>query len=336
MNSALLNPLEYRLLNDFQRDFPLCPDPWSRLGQQLQTPGELIRATLHRLCHTGLVSRVGAVFAPNRLGASTLAAMAVPEARLAEVAALVSSHPGINHNYQREHACNLWFVASSRDQTRLAQLLAELGHRTGCPPIALPLEEEFHIDLGFDLARGTRQRTRPALASNNASATVLSPADWALVTALHEGLPWTPRPYQALARVCGLTESSVLERLAHWQADGLMRRFGVIVQHRPLGYRANGMAVWALPPAEASRLGPQLAACEGVHLCYRRRPAPGWPYTLYAMLHGQARDEVEARHQALSHQCGLAAYPSALLFSTTCFKQCGARYEAPREPALCL
>lgn len=335
MNSALLNPLEYRLLNDFQRDFPLCSDPWAQLGQQLQAPGELIRTTLHRLCHTGLVSRVGAVFAPNRLGASTLAAMAVPETRLAEVAALVSSYPGINHNYQREHRYNLWFVASSRDQTRLAQLLAELGQRTGCPPIALPLEEEFHIDLGFDLARGTRHRPPPG-PSPSAPRTYLTPADWALVTALHEGLPWVARPYHALAQRCGLSEHQVLARLAAWQGNRLMRRFGVIVQHRPLGYRANGMAVWALPPAEASRLGPQLAACEGVHLCYRRRPAPDWPYTLYAMLHGQARDEVEARHQALGLHCELTAYPSALLFSTTCFKQCGARYEAPREPALCL
>jgi DNA-binding Lrp family transcriptional regulator len=146
-----LTELERHLLNDFQRDFPLSPTPFREIAETLGvTEGEVL-ASLRDLAERRIVSRVGPVFAPHWLGASTLAAMAVPEARLAEVADLVSALPEVNHNYEREHRYNLWFVLTARDQARLDEVLADLERRTGLPVLSLPMLEDFHIDLGFPL-----------------------------------------------------------------------------------------------------------------------------------------------------------------------------------------
>ena len=328
MSATLADSLDFRLLNDFQRGFPLVTEPWAALGGQLGCGAGTVLERLAALQADAKISRVGPVFAPNRIGASTLAAMAVPVADLPRVAAIVSAFPGVNHNYRREHRYNLWFVASAPDESALALSLDAMGRATGCPPIALPLLEEFHIDLGFDLANGrrTRHAVGPAMPRRQ-----LAAADWRLIDALHDGLPWLARPYPAIGEACGRTEADVIQTLAGWLADGTLRRFGVVVRHRELGYRANAMCVWAVPHEVVSRLGHALASHDGVSLCYRRSsPGPEWPYTLFCMIHGQSRDAVEARRAELAHAVGLTAFPSAVLFSTDCYKQCGARYTAPQ------
>lgn len=324
------NALAFRLLNDYQRGFPLVAEPWAAIADELGCGADVVLAHFAALREARKISRVGPVFAPNRLGASTLAAMAVPAAELPRVAAIVNGFAGVNHNYRREHTYNLWFVAAAADETALATLLAQMGAATGCPPLALPLVEEFHIDLGFDLANGrrTRHEVNPPVARR-----ALSAADWRLVQALHDGLPWQARPFRAVGDAAGLSEAAVLTTLAGWQNEGLMRRFGVVVRHRELGYRANAMCVWAVPDAQVSTLGHQLAAEDGVSLCYRRRVSAEWPYSLFCMLHGQSRGAVEAHRDRLAQRLGLDNFPHAVLFSTDCYKQCGARYQAPEPPA---
>ena len=329
--SAVLatDALDFRLLNDFQRGFPLLSQPWDVLAEGLgSTAGEVV-ARLRALHDAGKISRVGPVFAPNRIGASTLAAMAVPEAELPRVAMQVSAFPGVNHNYRREHRFNLWFVASAPDEAALARLLEHVEAATGCPAIALPLVEEYHIDLGFDLHSG--RRTRHAVSPVQRQA--LTRSEWQLIDLLHDGLPWVARPFQAVGDAAGLGEGRVLATLSRWLTDGTVRRFGIVVRHRELGWRANAMCVWQVPDDQVSAFGHALAAEDGVSLCYRRRTTPDWPYNLFCMIHGQGREAVEARRATLAAQVGLAAFPAAVLFSTDCYKQCGARYQAPLERA---
>ena len=143
--------LEQRLLNDYQRAIPLTPTPWADIAKELGVYETTVLETLQRLQTEGVISRVGAVFHPNRLGASTLAAMAVPQDRLETVAAMVSEFPEVNHNYEREHEYNLWFVAVADDEFQLQEVLTEIEARCGFPVLDLPLEQEFFIDLGFNL-----------------------------------------------------------------------------------------------------------------------------------------------------------------------------------------
>ena len=146
-----LDALDRRLLDDFQSGIPLAPRPFALMAEQLGVAEAEVIARLQRLTEAGAVSRVGPVFRPRQVGASTLAAMAVPPERLAEVATLVNGFPEVNHNYEREHDFNLWFVLTAPDQTRLEQVLDEIGRRAGLPVMDLPMLAEYHIDLGFPL-----------------------------------------------------------------------------------------------------------------------------------------------------------------------------------------
>ena len=146
-----MDALEKRLLDDFQRDFPLTSEPYAEMARRLGTDEATVIATLERFREAGIISRVGAVFRPRRVGASTLAAMAVPAERLAEVADLVSAYEAVNHNYEREHRFNLWFVVTGADDAAVQAVLDDIAGRTGLEVLNLPMIEDYHLDLGFPL-----------------------------------------------------------------------------------------------------------------------------------------------------------------------------------------
>ena len=144
-------PTEQCLLDEFQRDLPLVPCPFAAIAERLGISEAIVLDLLERLLADGVVSRVGAVIEPHTAGASTLAAMAVPDWALPPIAAFVSGFPEVNHNYEREHAVNLWFVVTAPTTERVRQVLAEIEYRTGTAVLDLPLVEAFRLDLGFKL-----------------------------------------------------------------------------------------------------------------------------------------------------------------------------------------
>ena len=143
--------LERALLNDWQRDFPLTPRPFAVIAERLGCDESEVIEGYRRLTAVGKVSRIGAVLRNNTVGASTLAAIAVPSARLEEVAALVSDYPEVNHNYEREHRLNLWFVVTAESRARVSEVLAEIEQRSGLAALDLPMLEAYFLDLGFEL-----------------------------------------------------------------------------------------------------------------------------------------------------------------------------------------
>jgi DNA-binding Lrp family transcriptional regulator len=189
----------------------------------------------------------------------------------------------------------------------------------------LPLVQEYHIDLGFSL--NGKEAKHQTQARPFTPPTPLGELERRLVMALQEGLPLFIRPFQVLASRVGCDESEVLERIRHWCEEGVIKRFGVVVRHHELGYTANAMLVQDIPDALVGQLGETLAREPGVTLCYQRpRVEPDWPYNLFCMIHGQARDEVEAKIAELRERLNLGAYVHDTLFSLTRFKQTGARY----------
>lgn len=143
--------LERRLLNEFQRDLPLSPTPYADIAKQLGVDEATVLENFERLQREGVISRVGAVFRPNRVGASTLAAMAVPPRELQAVADIVNKFDEVNHNYERQHRFNLWFVVTATDNERLRQVLQMIEQHSGYAVLNLPMQADYFIDLGFDL-----------------------------------------------------------------------------------------------------------------------------------------------------------------------------------------
>lgn len=146
-----LNDLEKRLLDAFQKGLPLCPTPYRDMADRLGTSEALVLKILKRLQDAGVISRIGPVFKPKRIGASTLAAMSVPPEKLDQLASVISSYPEVNHNYERENVYNLWFVVTAPSSARLEQVLSDMEQVTGYPILNLPLIKQHHIDLGFPL-----------------------------------------------------------------------------------------------------------------------------------------------------------------------------------------
>lgn len=322
---------EFRLLNDFQRGFPLVARPYARIAELLGIDEERTLDLLRRLVARGYVSRIGAVFAPHRIGASTLAALAAPPDMLGAIAARVSAYPEVNHNYEREHRYNLWFVIAAPEMQRVEQVRLELELATACPVISLPLLEEFHIDLGFDLNGGPKH-TGAARPVSGSFRRAPSAAERKLIAALEPGLDLVPQPFAALASRTGSGEQELMGLIKGWLASGVLRRFGVVVRHHELGYRANAMVVWDVPNDEVRDVGLRLAREPEVTLCYRRqRHPPQWRYNLFCMIHAAVRADAHRSVERLRHRLALGRYPHAVLITARRFKQCSARYAGREE-----
>lgn len=320
------NVIEQRLLNEFQHNFPLVKQPFLVIGEQLGISEDEVIEHLENLSAQGAISRVGPVFSPGCIGASTLAALAVPVEYLDAMAQWISALPEVNHNYEREHTYNLWFVVAAPNQVWLDTVLQKISNYARLPMLVLPLLEPYHIDLGFDLHGGCGAMRKLPAASDRI---VLSHLQSAIVAELQAGIKLEQQPFSALSASVNLEEEAVIQQVADWRDGGVIKRFGVVVRHHELGYHENAMVVWDVPDAQVSELGRLAAQQEGVTLCYRRpRQLPDWPFNLFCMVHGSDRDIVQEQIKRLAENVGLEAFQMQVLFSCRRFKQQGARYVA--------
>ena len=306
---ALQASLGLHLLNDYQQNFPLCPAPFAELAAKLGVAETAVLRKLEQLRREGKIARVGAVFAPKRIGASTLAAMAVPAEKLAVVADAINRFPEVTHNYEREHHYNHWFVVTAGSEGRLQAALGAIEQSTGYPLLRLPLLREYLFD--------PEQSQEAVLSSVTiAQPTVLDEIERRLVMALQEGLPLFIRPFSVLASRLGCDESDVLERIRRWCAEGVIKRFGVVVSLQESGSRGDALLVHDVPDADVIRLGNLLAREADVSLCYHRpRVLPDWPYNLFCSIRGNNHDEVRGRVEGLRARLGLSRCSFDILFS---------------------
>ncbi|MGE5490665.1 MAG: Lrp/AsnC family transcriptional regulator [Actinomycetota bacterium] len=312
--------LEFHLLNDFQRDFPLCPAPFAELAARLGVGEKVLLGRLEKLRREGKISRVGAVFAPKRIGASTLAAMEVPPARLPAVAEAVGRFPEVNNSYERDHRYNLWFVVTAASEVRLHSTLGAIERAAGFPVMTLPLLEEYHADPGLSPAAGGRRQRAEAVPVHPEEP--VGESERRLVSVLQEGLPLFIRPFALIAERIGVSEVEVMARIRNWLDAGAIKRFGVVVRHHEQGCTADAMLVQDIPDERVGEVGRALAEEPAISLCYRRpRVLPQWPYNLFCVIHGRDRAEVDERVAELRRHLGLAHCGHEVLFSLGRFKQ---------------
>ncbi|WP_372884595.1 Lrp/AsnC family transcriptional regulator [Shimia sp.] len=330
--NIVADPIDRYLLDNFQRDLPLVPQPFAVLAEALSIPEEDVLARLSRMRQSGRITRVGATLAPNTISASTLAAVAAPAEEVDEVAAIIGAERGVNHSYEREGHWNLWFVVTGPDRAYVDAAIRRIEANTGLRVMDLRLVRPFNVDLGFRMDGGEAPGVPPV--PRPADTSVIAEGDRDLLQALTRGLAFVERPFARLGAELGRDEDEVLARIALLHASGIISRLGVIVRHRALGWRSNAMVVWDLPSDRINHAGPVLAAQPGVTLCYERNPVAGvWPYRLYSMIHARSRLE------ALKHLANAASLPELrgvphkALFSTRCFKQTGAMITAKPEVA---
>ncbi len=319
------------LLNRWQHGFPLDSRPFARIAEAMDASQDAVVSCLAAARADGSLSRIGGVWAAGAGGAALLVAMAVPAERLDAVAAQVDALPGVNHNYEREHGFNLWFVITGPDAASLHARLDVLEADTALATLRLPMQRVYRIDLGFDLLGGAALADTPR---TERRAPPVAEADRPLAALVEAGLPLVPRPYAAWASQLRCDEADVLSTIAHWLDVGTLRRFGIVVRHHELGFDCNAMTVFDVPDDVVDAHGAALAAQPGVTLCYRRVRVEGWRYNLYCMVHGRERDAVRATISSAARAAGLDMRSQQVLFSLRRFKQEGGSYFRSTTPEL--
>lgn len=335
---AVISQLQQDIINNSQKGFPLTSQPYQAIAEQLAkvdiiTSEEEVFNAVNELHSKGVLSRVGPVFDHKKAGASTLAALAVPPKDLDKIAGIVNQFDQVNHNYGREHTYNLWFVVTASDMVALNSTIANIELLTGLPVLVLPMEASYHIDLAFSI-NITGIESPVAIPFSNieqthkSKGTALTEIEKReLRTTIEKGLPEHLSPYQVVAEQLGLNEQQVISQIVLWQDEGLIRRFGLVIKHRKLGFDANAMVVWNIPNDDMDKVALRLAKCPPVSLCYQRpRRLPDWPYNLFCMIHGTDRSIVLEQISQITQQLGLEAIEKDVLFSFKAYKQHGARY----------
>jgi DNA-binding Lrp family transcriptional regulator len=340
--SSKLTQLQQDIINNFQKGFPLASRPYLAIADKLkcnhnELSEQAVFTALSDLNYLGVTSRIGPVFDHKKAGASTLAALAVDEADLDKIASIVNQFEQVNHNYARSSHFdktnyNLWFVVTASDPVALNNTLTRIELLTGLSVLVLPMEASYHLDLAF--AINTTGNASPivndakSIEATNKEVEVLSEIQQSQLRKLIEtGLSKLLQPYEKIAQEINATEQQVLAQIALWQKTGLIRRFGLVVKHRKLGYNANAMVVWNIDSDKVDTVAAKLAKRPEVSLCYRRpRRLPDWPYNLFCMIHGTDKDLVLQQIKEITEQLSLTNIEKDILFSFKAYKQKGASY----------
>lgn len=325
----VLDDEDRRVLDRLQRDFPLVPAPFEVLAAELGATEADLLDRIRRLRTAKAIRQISAIFDTRMLGyGSTLAAMRLDPARLDEAAAVVSGHPGVSHNYAREHAFNLWFTLAVPPGHALDAHLDALHRLTAAESTrAFPTLRLFKIgvrlDFGSGLASGAEAEA-PSSPSEAREPPTLTSADLAVVREAQADLELTPRPFDALADRAGMTVEAFLSILRDLGDRQVMRRFAAVLHHRRVGYTANGMGIWPIPEDRIEEAGARFARRPEVSHCYHRPSYPDWPYTIFTMVHAPSREACEAVLAEMSRESGFGDY--RVLFSTTEYKKVRVTY----------
>lgn len=308
ISHALTQGATADILAELQAGMTLCDQPYHVVADKTGlAPGKVLEIT-RELIQNGIIREITPVFNARKLNyASTLIAAAVSEDQLENIVTWLNSHPGVSHNYGRNHQLNLWFTIALPDENNLGSdifspFLVELQNRFNLSVVmSLPAVKMFKLKVLF--GKKTAAPVRQAAASHSTaspSVPVISSADKLLISELQEGIPAVSRPFDLIAGELAkqavpalMTGQEIVEKLQVWQQQGVMRRLSARVRHYHLGFGHNAMVVFALPDEDSiSQAGQKLAAFDFVSHCYQRRRNVHWNYDLYAMVHATSETEL--------------------------------------------
>ena len=323
--AVALDDLDRRLLNLMQGSFPLQARPYASVAAAAAIGEEEVLTRVQRLLDERIIRQVTPIYDTRALGYSSMlvAAKVDPEHPWA-AAKIVNSHPGVSHNYLRNHDFNMWFtIAVERDsKLGLDGTLDVLAQLTGAQSIRqLPTLRLFKIRMDLEMERGTETLASPSAPTEAAplEAVDYDERDVAVIRATQGDMPVVVEPYAASAAALGMSVAELLEHMEGMRERGLLRRVAAILYHRRAGFSANGMGVWKVPQERVEELGPRMASFRGISHCYERPTYADWPYSIFTMAHGRSKEECDAVLDAIAADTGIAE--RSTLYSSTEFKK---------------
>jgi len=324
-----LDEVDRKLLNLLQWDFPLNERPYLELGKRLGIGEDETIERISRMKESRVIRQISAIFDSRRLGyKSTLVAMKLPPERLDESAEAINQHPGVSHNYARNHAFNLWFTLTIPSEQSVAKTAQELGQKVGSlKTLVLPTIRLFKIGVKFDMAEEVDPMSSSGTTSDGKlpHRVQLSETSIQVVRALQEDLPLVKEPFQVEAQSIGMGAAELLEQGRKMLETGVMRRFAAVLRHQLAGFTANAMGVWIVPPERIEEVGPIMGSFNAVSHCYQRPTyPPDWPYNLFTMVHARTTEGAHNILKRISEKTLIEEY--AALFSTKEYKKERVKY----------
>ncbi|MGV8074221.1 MAG: Lrp/AsnC family transcriptional regulator [Syntrophobacteraceae bacterium] len=321
-----MDPINRVLIDRIQRSFPLVSKPYDALSEGLGIDGDGVRDRIRLLKEKGVVRQIGAIFNAGALGyRSSLVAMAVPESEIERAAEVINRHPGVSHNYLRPGgAYNVWYTLAAPPCKILEAVVKELSEAAGgWSSLILPALKKFKLAVVLNVLEETDcgpTEEDPCLPLLECSVLFRpTKSDIRIVRCIQEDLPVAEMPFGIWAAELGMTEAELLDLMRQWTKDGIIRRFAAVLNHRQVGFNANGMVVWNCREDKIDECGRILSSYPEVSHCYQRPAYPDWPYNLYAMAHGRSEEECERIARKLGESIGQLDY--RIMFSTREFKK---------------
>jgi siroheme decarboxylase len=328
MQLQTLDPLDKQLLNEIQWQFPLVDRPYLEISKRYNVAEDDVLGRIRILKRTGLIRQINAIFDTRRLGyKSTLVAFSVLPQKLEQVANEVNKHPGVSHNYERNHEYNMWFTLAVPPYGDMKQDLEMMASCEGVIKYRiLPTLKLYKIGVKLDVLNQDPSDPKPSEVLKTVSHRkfVVTELDKKFIRVLQEDLETTKEPFKKSARILGITTEELFAKAKEYEEMGVMRRFAAILRHRDAGFSANGMVVWKVPPNKIDDVGYKLAAFPQVSHCYRRPVFSDWPFNLFSMVHARTLKAAERIAHAMSSAVGIRDY--SILFSTREFKKQRVKY----------
>ena len=335
---AELDDLDRELLNAVQWDFPLDTRPFAALADRLGVDEPTVRARVAKVKETGVLRQLSAIFDTRALGySSALVAAKVDPEHIDDAAAVISEHPGVSHNYKRNHAYNLWYTVAVPPGDSLDVHIDVLHRESGSLVTrTLPTITLYKIGVKLDMTGKTAADAKVTVLEHERPerkaempAPDLSELELATIRVVQHDLANVERPFGAYAEQigAGVSEADVIGVLRSLKERKLMRRFAAVMNHRSAGFKANAMGVWAVPEDRLDEIGSQMAGFAAVSHCYRRPTYDDWPYSVFTMVHGRSARDCEATIEAIRTETGVDEY--CLLWSVKEYKKVRLEYFTP-------
>jgi DNA-binding Lrp family transcriptional regulator len=334
-----MDELDKKLLNVIQTEVPVVTRPWAAVAWKLGISEAEVMQRIRSLKDARVIRQISAIFDTQSLGyQSSLVAVQCDPAREDEVAAVISEHPGVSHNYKRNHIFNLWYTIAIAPASKLGleKTVQILHERSGALSTRLmPTLHLFKIGVELDL-EGTAKASDKETGSynqksRNVTGTSLSERKIQFVREMQKDLPVEPEPFVTNAGRLGISLEELQRITTGMMKTGKLRRFSAVLRHREVGFSANGMSVWAVPGnnGDIMHVGEKIAAYRAVTHCYRRPTYSDWPYNIFAMIHARTQEECGDVVSEIAKETGVTDH--GVLYSTKEFKKVRVQYFTDAE-----
>ena len=320
-----LSDLDRKLLDLMQGSFPIAARPYEAVALEAGITEDEVLVSIERLLKDRIIRQVTPIYDTRALGyGSMLVAAKVDPEHPWRAAKVVNSHPGVSHNYLRNHDFNMWFTLAVEEDSQLGLqgTLDVLQELTGAESIRqLPTLKLFKIRMDLEMSGDTDTLAKRGVAEEpvDLEAQDYDDFDRAVIRATQGSLPVVSEPWVGAAQELGISVDELLAHLEAMKERGLLRRVAGILYHRRAGFSANGMGVWKVPADKIAEIGPKMAAYRGVSHCYERPTYADWPYQIFTMAHGRSKEECDAILDAIAAEFPIEE--RATLYSSTEFKK---------------